>query len=228
MEQPFYGLKRWQVVFLGIILILGIVSVYSSYRQRGRTNEPSSVRITIPEGYDNQEISKLFDSRFKYFDHDVFIQSAQQGYLFPDTYYVGLYMNATATIALLKDNFTKKIAPLIPEINKSGTSLKEIILMASILEAEVRGVNDRRIVSGILWKRLKINMALQVDSSPETYERPGLPKMPLNNPGLDSITSALRPISSPYLYFLTDKSGKVYYAETFEEHKVNRAKYLNK
>jgi len=227
MEQLFYGLKRWQVVCLGVVLILGITSVYS-YRQKGGTNEPTSVRITIPEGYDNQEISKLFDSRFKYFDHDVFIQSASQGYLFPDTYYVGLYMDATSTITLLKNNFLTKVTPLIPEINKSGVSLKEIILMASILEAEVKSVNDRRIVSGILWKRLKINMALQVDSSPETYEHPGLPKIPLNNPGLDSITSALRPISSPYLYFLTDKSGTVHYAETFEQHKANRTKYLNK
>ncbi len=227
MEQPFYGLKRWELIFLSVILIIGIISVYS-YRQRGETNEPKSVRITIPEGYDNQEISKLFDIRFKYFDHDVFIQSAPQGYLFPDTYYVGLYMNATATIALLKDNFDTKVSPLMSEINRSGFSLNEIILMASILEAEVRGVNDMKIVSGILWKRLKINMALQVDSSPETYERRGLPKMPLNNPGLNSITAALRPTASPYFYFLTDKSGTVHYAETFEEHKINRAKYLNK
>lgn len=227
MEKLFYGLKRWQVVCLSVVLILGIVSVYS-YRQKGGTGEPTSVRITIPEGYDNQKISKLFDSRFKYFDHDVFLQVAPQGYLFPDTYYVGLYMNATATVELLKNNFVTKVAPLMPEINKSGISLKEIILMASILEAEVKSMNDRKIVSGILWKRLKINMALQVDSSPETYEHPGLPKIPLNNPGLDSIISALRPTASPYFYFLTDKSGAVHYAETFEEHKINRAKYLNK
>lgn len=227
MEQLFYGLKRWQVVFLSVILFLGMISVYYD-RQTGETNEPKSVRLTIPEGYDNQEISKLFDDRFKYFDHDVFLKSAPQGYLFPDTYYVGLYMNATATIALLRDNFDTKISPLMSEINKSGFNLKEIILMASILEAEVRGVNDRKIVSGILWKRLQIGMALQVDSSPETYEHRGFPSVPLNNPGLESILAALRPTATLYLYFLTDKSGVVHYAKTFEEHKINRIKYLNK
>lgn len=227
MEQFFYGLKRWQVILLGVVLILGMASAYS-YRQKSRTNEPTSVRITIPEGFDNQEISKLFDSRFKYFDHEVFLKSAPQGYLFPDTYYVGLYMNATATITLLKKNFENKVSPFISEINKSGFTLKEIVLMASILEAEVRGSSDKKIVSGILWKRLKIGMALQVDSSPETYKHRGFPSVPLNNPGLESILAALRPITTSYLYFLTDKSGAVHYAETFEEHKINRAKYLNK
>lgn len=226
MEQSFYGLKKWESIFLSVILILGISSIYF-YNQRG-TNEPTSVRITIPEGFDNQEISKLFDSRFKYFDHEVFLKSAPQGYLFPDTYYVGLYMNATTTITLLKKNFEKKVSPFISEINKSGLTLKEIILMASILEAEVRGLNDKKIVSGILWKRLKIGMALQVDSSPETYKYRGFPSVPLNNPGLESILAALRPTTTSYLYFLTDKSGAVHYAETFEEHKINRAKYLNK
>ena len=100
--------------------------------------------------------------------------------------------------------------------------------MASILEAEVRSKIDREIVSGILWKRLLIGMPLQVDSKPSTYESVGLPKEPINNPGLVSIMAALHPTSTPYLYFLTDKDGKAHYAKTFDEHKINKAKYLKK
>jgi len=227
MESIFYNLKRWQIVFLSAVLILGMVSIYSD-RQKKIPDLPKSIRITIPEGFDNQKIAKLFDNQFKYFDENVFLQLAPQGYLFPDTYYVGLYMDAPAVVEFFKNNFDNKITPFVSEIEKSGQSLEEIILMASILEAEVKELNDRKIVSGILWKRLKINMPLQVDSSPETYEHRGFPQIPLNNPGLDSIIAALRPTTSPYFYFLTDKSGNVYYAETFEKHKVNRANYLNK
>jgi len=227
MQSLFYGLKRWQVAVLGVVIVLGIISIIYSYTHSVPAL-PTSVRITVPEGFNNKYIDGLFDERFEYFDHGAFLESALQGYMFPDTYYVGLYMTASSTVKLLRNNFDKKISPYVSEIEKSGHSLEEIILMASILEAEVRGSDDRKIVSGILWKRLKINMALQVDSSPETYEHLGFPDIPLNNPGLDSILSALRPTATKYLYFLTDKSGAVYYAETFEGHKANRFKYLNK
>jgi len=227
MESIFYNLKKWQVVSMSVILILGLVSIYSD-RQKRVPEGPTSVRITIPEGYDNQEIAELFDDRFRYFDREDFLRSAPQGYLFPDTYYVGLYMDTQRVIEFLKNNFENKISPLVSEIESSGHSLEEIILMASILEAEIIELDDRKIASGILWKRLQVGMPLQVDSAPETYERRGFPEAPLGNPGLDSIVAALRPTTSPYFYFLTDKAGKVYYADTFDNHKVNRAKYLNK
>lgn len=98
--------------------------------------------------------------------------------------------------------------------------------MASILEGEVKTREDREIVSGILWKRLSIGMALQVDVDRWTYENRGLPPAPVNNPGLVSIEAALRPKESPYLYFLTDKDGTAHYSRTFDEHKEKIAKYL--
>lgn len=225
MENIFYGLKRWQLIFLSMVVALGLVSIIYSYRHRIPAL-PTSIRITIPEGFDNKDIANLFDIRFKYFDHQIFIENAPQGYMFPDTYYVGLYSTASTTIELLKSNFDRKIFPYTQEIINSKHSLKEIVIMASIIEAEVKGSADRRIVSGILWERIKTNMPLQVDSSPETYRHTGFPSSPLNNPGLDSISSAIKPTPSAYLYFLTDKNGIMHYAKTFDEHKANKAKYL--
>jgi UPF0755 protein len=227
MEDNRFGLKRWHIICMGIVALLGVVRLHD-YRSTGDTKLPSSVRVTIPEGFTNEEIAGLFDERFSYFDHDEFLALAPQGYMFPDTYYVGLYMDASSTISVLKDNFENRIFPFRAEIQSSGKDLDDIVNMASILESEVKSMKDRKIVSGILWKRLEINMALQVDSSPETYEHPGFPDLPISNPGLDSLVAALHPTDSPYLYFLTDKAGNVHYGKTFDEHKENRAKYLNK
>ena len=61
-----------------------------------------------------------------------------------------------------------------------------------------------------------------------TYNHRGLPPTPISNPGLATIIAALHPTLTPYWYYLSDNHGVMHYAETFEEHKANRARYLNK
>lgn len=185
-----------------------------------------TIKITIPEGYTVKEISSLMDEEFPLFDKSFFDKNARQGYLFPDTYFFKESINASTTIDILEKNFSEKISPYLKEIERSGKTLEEIVIMASIIEGESNGENDRELISGILWKRLKNKIALQVDVAPETYERRGLPEEPINNPGLLSILAALRPKSSPYLYYIHDDAGKIYYARSFEEHKANIQKYL--
>lgn len=206
------------------------------------------VRITIPEGYTVKKIANLFDERFPLFDKKEFIKLAPEGYMFPDTYFIGVNATATSTIAILRNNFNKRLFPLTGDIEASGKTLDEIIIMASIIESEANTKEDREIVSGILWKRLAQNMPLQVDASLtylngktsaeltqsdlqfdspyNTYIRPGLPPAPISNPGLESIRAALHPTTTPYLYFLTGDDGKMYYARTFDEHKANIQKHI--
>ena len=50
------------------------------------------------------------------------------------------------------------------DAKKFNKTFQEVLIMASILEKEVRTAEDRRIVAGILWKRIKIGMPLQVDA----------------------------------------------------------------
>ena len=209
-----------------------------------------TIRITIPEGFTIDEIASLFDSRFSKFDQEEFLTRAKEGYMFPDTYFVEVSATASSTIALLQNNFEKKIEPYMEEMASSTHTFEDLINMASILEEEATSSEDRKIVSGILWKRIKIGMPLQVDAtlkyvtgrgsehltqddlkmdSPyNSYTRRGLPPTPIANPGLDSIKAALRPKDSPYLYFLTDENGIMHYAKTFEEHKRNKEKYISR
>ena len=192
---------------------------------RGRY-DIETLKVTIPEGFTVTKISALFDERFQFFDHDTFLALAQEGYLFPDTYFIPVTATASSTIKLLTDNFRRQTEPLEASIGSSGRTFEEIIIMASLLEGEAKLKEEREIASGILWKRLKLGMPLQVDVERKTYEFQGLPDKPINNPGLVSIKAAIHPATSPYLYFLTDDMGKMHYAKTFDEHKANIAKYL--
>ena len=159
-----------------------------------------------------------------------------EGYLFPDTY---LFLPGAETeqiIGTMRDNFKKK----------AGDIAQDIVIMASLIEKEVPASDDRRIVSGILWKRLEIGMPLQVDAvfpyitgkrevllddlkinSPyNTYLYKGLPPGPIANPGLDAIEAARNPKETPYLYYISGKDGKTHFAKTYEEHLKNKEKYL--
>src|SRR3989344_2622263 len=95
-----------------------------------------------------------------------------------------------------------------------------------LIEEESKGDIDREFISGILWKRLAMNMPLQVDAELNTYKTKGLPKNPISNPGIKAIKATLYPKISDYLYYLHDEDGNVHYAKTFEEHKLNKQKYL--
>lgn len=196
---------------------------------RGERNL-APVVVTIPEGFDAKQIADLFISKLDYFDKSKFLLKAEEGHLFPDTYFFFTTANEDDVLKSLNDNFNKKITPLLPEftnIEKStGRTKENIIVMASIVERESKGDVDREVISGILWKRIKLGIALQVDAFPDTYKTKGLPKNPISNPGLESIRASMYPKNSPYLYYLHDKTGIIHYAKTFTEHRQNILKYL--
>ena len=169
-----------------------------------------------------------------------------EGYLAPETYRV--FKNASILDVLRKliEQRDREItAQMWQDIEKSGRSPYEIIIMASILEKEVQSADDKAKVADILWKRFDKNWALQVDSSVHyavdktgdvfttgkergfdslwnTYKYPGLPLGPIANPGLASIKAAIYPEKNAYWYFLTGKDGTVYYAKSLEEHNYNK------
>jgi len=207
-------------------------------------------RVTFPEGFTNKDMADRLVQIFPTFDTALFLELTKddQGYLFPDTYGFFPSLVPDLVVTTLKRNFDKKIATLADQFEASKHSREDIITMASIIEKEANGAEDRAVISGILWKRISIDMALQVDApflylldkqsseltmkdlatdSPyNTYKYKGLPPGPINNPGLESIKAALNPQQSPYLYYLHDSKGVIHYASSYKEHQANINRYL--
>lgn len=187
----------------------------------------------------------LFEERYPFLKD----KKTLEGFLFPDTYHLSFHTDVTALTRTILDAFQEKAWPLL----ENRSLFYETLIVASLLEKEVVSAEDRRLVAGIIQKREREGMLLQIDAtvvyakcgeyrgdcaalsrsdysidSPfNTYRVKGLPPAPISNPGLASIEAALHPKDSPYYFYLTDpKTKRTIFSRTLEEHNVNRARYL--
>lgn len=210
-------------------------------------------KVTFPEGTSSMEMAEILKKSLISFNADGFKNEVSsnnyEGYLFPDTYFFMPNTSPSDIILMMKENFARQTNTYESDILKFKKPLNEVIIMASIIEEEANGsLETKRIVSGILWKRLRLDMPLQVDSAFKyyngkdsytltttdlkddhkynTYTNKGLPPTAITNPGIDSIRAAITPTQTEYLYFLSDKNGDMHYAKTFEQHKANKELYI--
>lgn len=209
-----------------------------------------SIRVTIPEGFSVEEMASVFEARLPLFEAEKFLELTvdKEGYLFPDTYFFQPTVREEEVIRRMEKEFEDNLSLIRADLDQFGRPLEDVIIMASILEEEAVTTNDRRIVSGLLWERIRIGMPLQVDAtflkvngkstyeltrddlatdSPyNTYLYRGLPPAPISSPGLDSILAAVKPIETPFLYYLSEEDGTIHYAEDLEEHNRNKILYI--
>jgi len=176
-------------------------------------------------------------------------EATLEGFLFPDTYRIYYDAKAEEIIQKMLDNFNRKLTIKMREdIKKSGRTIFEVVTLASILEKEVPNKEDQAKVADLFYRRLKVGIPLQADStvnyitgkkvnriskedakidSPyNTYKYRGLPPGPISNPGLGAIEAAIYPIKNNYWYFLTTPDGQVIFSKTLEEHNAAKARYL--
>ena len=218
-------------VFDKQLSLVGVIKVFV----KGRPDTPL-LSVTIPEGSTRSLIGELLVKAVPGFSlsafNDIVAKRKVDGMLFPSTYYLLPSFKEEDIVTLMTNTFEKKFSALLTDrydFNQFTYPIRgetDVLVLASILEGEANNENDMKIVAGILQERLKKEMLLQVDVAKETYTVKGLPKFPLNNPGLMAINAVLHPIVTPYFYYLTGKDGNMYYARTFEEHKRNIQKYL--
>lgn len=173
-----------------------------------------------------------------------------EGFIFPDTYTFDPMESPGRITRIILDNFNRKFKPEWYEAaGNDGRSVYEVITMASILEKEVRTIEEKKIASGILWKRLALGMPLQVDSSVNyvtgkslpavtyqditadslynTYKYSGLPPGPIANPGEESLEAAVYPQNSLYWFYLSRQdTGETIFSETYRQHTRAKARYL--
>ncbi|OGI16324.1 MAG: hypothetical protein A2Z52_02735 [Candidatus Moranbacteria bacterium RBG_19FT_COMBO_42_6] len=227
---------------------------------------PGYVKITFPEGWESKKMAdRLTANGFdgvgfleimknpsqEITDKFEFLEGVKnlEGYLFPDTYFLTDGLSAEKIVLKILDNFDSKVTVGDrQEIQRQKKDLGEIITMASIIEREVRSDEDRKIVSGIFWGRIKSGQALQscatlafilgenkkqysiadtqIKSPYNTYQNTGLTPGPISNPGLSAIEAAIYPQNSVYNYFLSDpETGQTIFSQSLEEHNANKAKY---
>ncbi|HWP61628.1 MAG TPA: endolytic transglycosylase MltG, partial [Candidatus Paceibacterota bacterium] len=171
----------------------------------------------------------------------------QEGYLFPDTYFFLPNANADTVIETMSQNFNAQIASIAPPLASSTHAVSDIIKMASIVEKEARTDQDRKLIAGVLWRRIRLGMPLQSDvtflyigknpsllttsdlksDSPyNTYTHKGLPPTPIDSPSLASIEASAQPVDKGYLFYLADHSGVTHYCKTYACQLANERTYL--
>jgi len=201
--------------------------------------------VTAPGDIINVPLSSLRESY-------PFLKDAAslEGFLFPDTYQFAIHATSEKTVRRFLDTFKEKAWPLL-----SGTEdWYQSLTLASYLEKEVVTEEDRRLVAGILMKRISIGMPLQVDATVlyakcrgafescgpllitkqdmkidslfNTYTRRGFTPTPIGNPGTNAIQAALNPTPSGYLYYLSAPGGKTIFSKTLPEHNQNQNRYF--
>ncbi|MGO4884222.1 MAG: endolytic transglycosylase MltG [Bryobacteraceae bacterium] len=170
-----------------------------------------------------------------------------EGYLFPNTY----RLSRTATPEQLCLTMTGKFREVWRRLHTEA-DVHRTITLASLVEKEGKLAGERPIIASVFARRLAIGMKLDCDPTTiyaallngnyrgtiyrsdlasgdpyNTYTHAGLPPGPIANPGLASITAALHPAGTDYLYFVAraDGSGGHNFSSDLVAQQANVLKY---
>jgi UPF0755 protein len=205
--------------------------------------------VTVPEGFSSAQVADLLNASPVLSGE---APVAPEGSIMPLTYDVERGQDRAEVVAQMRAAQTKLVRTLWAE-RAPGLPYKtpeQALAMASIVEKETAVPAERPHVAGVYLNRLAKGMRLEsdptiiygitkglplgrslthadvVDPTPwNTYAVAGLPPTPIANPGRAAIEAALHPIPTRDLYFVADGSGGHVFAETFEEHTRNVARW---
>jgi UPF0755 protein len=220
--------------------------------------------LTIPEGYTLLQIAQEVEDKGLTTTEDFLNASRHpqrfeagfplpddslEGYLFPDTYRVERGEAAEDIVAQMLRRFDQVVWQDLfeGEADYGGRRLTEVIILASLVEAEAQREDDRAIIAGVLMNRLELGRRLecdatvqyalgdnrkerlsyedlQIESEYNTYLHDGLPPGPICNPGEASIRAAMEPAEVPYLYYVARSDGSHIFSRTFAEHQAATAR----
>jgi UPF0755 protein len=195
----------------------------------------------IRSGYDEAQVDAALDPA-NYQDMPALIakpsSASLEGYLYPESFQT---TSQTVPADIIKQSLEQMGQVLTPELidqfQKQGLGIHQAVTLASIVEQEASKQEDRNMIAGVFYNRLKINKPLEsdvtyryaaiqtgqdpspfIDSPYNTYKVIGLPIGPISNVSESSLQAVANPTSSEYLYFVVGDDGKVYYSKTAEEH----------
>ena len=218
------------------------------------------VTVTIPEGYTVDQIfqrleengvsteEKLQDMAATHDYAFSFLQEIPlgdyhrlEGYLFPDTYEFYMGEDPKTVINKMLVNFDRRFTDeMRAEVQENGYSVRDIVIIASMIERETDG-SDRATIASVIYNRLNNPNSgtqgyLQIDATLvyalgrvitqadytadtpyNTYTNQGLPPGPISNPGLASIQAAMDPENTSYYYYALGSDGTHSFFRTLEE-----------
>lgn len=219
--------------------------------------------ITIPEGYTLRQIFNLLDregicaaddmweaATKTEFDYEFLADIPKgdrlrlEGFLFPDTYTFYYGDSPTAVLRKMLDNFKVRFKEAwYEQAEDMGYSVREIVIIASMIEREAGAPSDRAKIASVIYNRLNsteiprleidatINYVIagtdeafstSYDSPYNTYRNNGLPPGAIANPGLAAITAALNPEETDYFFYAlsTDEDRHHEFFKTYEEQRA--------
>ncbi len=139
----------------------GLVNIFA-----GGKGESGDISVTVPEGTNLADLGKILSKSGLSVKAEDFLGPDMlkvEGYLFPDTYRFKPGSQVGEITEAMRNNFDEKVRQAHPTIFESR--LQRIVIIASILEKEVRNQRDMRLVAGIIEKRLARNMPLEIDAT---------------------------------------------------------------
>ncbi len=172
-----------------------------------------------------------------------------EGFLFPATYEFSRHSTPREMAAVMVERFRAVWQTLAPG-DPGNLSPEKVVAIASLVERETPRREERPVVAGVFYNRLRLGLPLQSDPTVQyalvragrsvqalssadlsfpspynTYLRAGLPPGPIANPGEASLRAALEPAQTDYLYFVANDEGGHFFSRTLAEHNRNVARY---
>lgn len=213
------------------------------------------VIITIPEGLTVRQIGERMEHAglgcavaFELAARDSDLTRAlglqplgAEGYLFPATYRFSPLATTDFIIGTMLARFYANLTSATEERAFAlGLTMNQVVTLASIVEKEAHQAQERPLIAGVFYNRMRFHMPLQSDPTAQygleevpaqtaaqavhtpsafnTYDFVGLPPGPIANPGWASIEAALYPALSNYLYFVARKDGTHIFSRSLAEH----------
>lgn len=179
------------------------------------------------------------------------INPPYEGWFFPDTYQIKYADNITSIFNKAHKKMQNNLEYLWQNRAKDlpFKSRYEAIILASLIEKETAYNKEKSKISAVFLNRIKKNMRLQSDPSViyalgdnynnslskqnlmfkspyNTYLNNGLPIGAISSVGYQSLYAAFNPEKNNNLYFVSKKDGSHAFANNYNEHKKNIARYL--
>jgi UPF0755 protein len=227
---------------------------------------PLAIKVSIPEGTTLKQASHLVAARVSSITSDDYVKVARddpppfrlggykpgttlEGMLFPATYDVAPKADALTFVeqqlAAFNENFSQVD---MARAKKANLTKYDVVIIASMIDREVRLPSERALVAAVIWNRLRAHMLLQIDATIQyalgktkpvltyqdlkidspynTYKHAGLPPTPISNPGLAALKAAADPANVKYLYYVArnDGTGGHYFSSDYAQFLVDQAK----